>query len=105
MRAETRANSAVDEQPLQRAEQAPRPAREVRQLDQPMRRLESCTPPGQLLEGDRLPDVVDHPRRVAVDLVARPFEMLAPELHASRTRELRIARPDVQPRLVEQRVL
>src|SRR6185437_377989 len=79
---------AVDEQPVERAEERPRAARDVRQLGEAVRRPALApAQPGLLLRVGE-PDLVEERRRIAGGV---PLEMLRPEPQARRARELRVA--------------
>jgi hypothetical protein len=61
--------------------------------------------PLEPLGRERLPELVEHTGRVAVDLLARPLEVLLPEPQPNLARERRIADDDVRLGVVEERVL
>ena len=70
---------AVDEESLERAEKAFRASRHVRQANEAMRQRLSGLAATQLLVADRVPEVIDHPGRITVDLTRREFKMLGPK--------------------------
>ena len=74
----------------------------MRELGETMRaRLSGLGEPALPL-GDRTPELVDHRRRVACDLVLPPLEMLGPQTEACRARQSRVAGDDVHLGVVEQ---
>src|SRR5207237_4919134 len=97
--------SAVDHEALERPEEAPRAARDVREAAQPVHRLLAALEAGELLVGERPPELVDDLRRIALELLRRPLQVLRPQPDARRARELGVARRDVHLGVVEERVL
>src|SRR5204863_396431 len=101
-----RSSLAIDDEALQRPEQAPRAPRDRRQPDEPVRERLAAVAPGNLPFGSREPVLVDELDRVAIaDGLDWHLEMLRPAALARGARKRGLAADEVHLGVVEERVL